>query len=201
MNHAVRAWLRLQAAIWLVLGRHGRASGIFDTLVHRFGCDHALASRAHLHAQAGRLESALADYGALLARRPADARAWFNQGFVLEQLQRWHPALRSFEEAVRLSPKLDRAWYGMALVLIRLRRFDEALQALQRNIELQPMSPHGWHQLARVHLQADRAEEARRIVRHLRAFDPYAAGQLERESGLLAGAGCDPLLQPQGADA
>ena len=84
------------------------------------------ASRAHLHAQAGRHQAALDDYDALLRLNADDARTWFNKGFVLELLGRWDEALAAFRRATELSPELDRAWYGLGLVLIRMQRFDEA---------------------------------------------------------------------------
>ena len=70
-------WFRLQAVVWLLLGQNGKALAVFDDMVERFD-DHtyARASRAHLHAQAGRHAAAMADYQALLARDPNDARTW-----------------------------------------------------------------------------------------------------------------------------
>lgn len=176
--------LRLQAIVYLLFARSNQALKVFDALVR----DHAdrpyaRASRAHLHAQAGRHQAALDDYAVLLHSNPGDARAWFNQGFVLEMMERWDEALLSFRRATELSPKLDRAWYGLGLVLIRLQRFDEAIAALKTNTELQPMSPYGWYQLARVHADVQQPDEAARIIRHLKGFEPKVAAQLERELG------------------
>ncbi len=184
---ALRFWhLRLRAMTCLMFGRTRPALATFDQLVR----DHderpyPRASRAHLHAQAGRHQAALDDYAVLLANNPLDARTWFNQGFVLELMARWDEALHSFGRATELDPKLDRAWYGLGLVLIRLQRFDEAIVALKTNTELQPMSPYGWYQLARVHADARHPDEAARIIRHLKGFEPKVAAQLERELGPL----------------
>ena len=179
-------WLKYKAMVLLVFGRSAMAQGVFDEMVRRFpDKNYPRASRAHLHAQAGRHEAALADYEALLLLQPGDARTWFNKGFVLELLGRWDEALTAFGRATQLSPELDRAWYGQGLVLIRLHRFDEAIVALKRNTELQPMSPHGWYQLARVHIDSKQPEEAVKIIRHLKGFEPKVAAQLERETGLL----------------
>jgi tetratricopeptide (TPR) repeat protein len=176
---------RAQAMGLLLIGRPERALRVFDRMVLRFGDQiYPRASRAHLHAQAGRFEQALADYRALLQSNPNDARTWFNQGFVLELMERWEEALAAFSRAVDIDPKLDRAWYGMGLVLIRLQRLDEAVEALKRNTELQPMSPYGWYQLARVHVDSKRPDEAAKIIRHLKGFEPKVAAQLERETGL-----------------
>ena len=57
---------------------------------------------------------------------------------------------------------------------------------LRRNTELQPMSPYGWYQLARVHIDRQQPDEARKIIRHLKGFEPKVAAQLERETGLAA---------------
>jgi hypothetical protein len=49
------------------------------------------------------------------------------------------------------------------------------------------MSPYGWYQLARVHMDRSEPEETRKIIRHLKGFEPKVAAQLERETGLGAG--------------
>jgi tetratricopeptide (TPR) repeat protein len=188
VNSLIYPWLRFKAMTLLLFGRQQQALAVFDEMVRRFGDrGYPRASRAHLHAQAGRHLAALADYEVLLQQRPGDARTWFNMGFVLEVLGRWDEALAAFVRATELSPELDRAWYGQGLVLIRLQRFDEAVAALKRNTELQPMSPHGWYQLARIHVDRQRPDEAAKIIRHLKGFEPKVAAQLERETGLLVG--------------
>jgi hypothetical protein len=48
------------------------------------------------------------------------------------------------------------------------------------------MSPFGWYQLARVHAKRSEADKARRIIEHLKGFEPKVAAQLERETGLVA---------------
>ncbi len=120
----------------------------------------------------------------LLAHHPKHMAAWFNLGFLSDELGHLPEAEDAFRRALALDAKLDRAWYGLALVLIRQRRFDEAVEALKRNTELQPMSPYGWYQLARVHVDRHEPEEAAKIIRHLRGFEPKVAAQLERETGL-----------------
>ena len=92
---------------------------------------------------------------------------------------------RRFAVRSRSTPRLDRAWYGLGLVLIRLQRYDEAIVALKKNTELQPMSPYGWYQLARVRFDRQEPEETRKIIRHLKGFEPKVAAQLERETGLV----------------
>ena len=182
--------LKLRAMALLVIGRNEAAHEVFDQMVRRWPADaYALASRAHLLTQSRRLPEALADSQRLLSLRPEHAATWFNHGFMLELADRVDDARAAFQRATELGPELDRAWYGLGLVLIRLQRYEEAMAALKRNTELQPMSPYGWYQLARVHVDRHQPEEAVKIIRHLKGFEPKVAAQLERETGLLSGAG------------
>jgi len=138
-DYLSRKW---RAMTWLVLGRNEMALAIFDDMLERWPDDvYALASRAHLHAQAHRLTLAMADSDRLVAVDPNNAHAWFNRGYLMETAERWEDALAAFRRAAELSPQLDRAWYGQGLVLIRLQRYDEAVAALKRNTELQPIEP------------------------------------------------------------
>jgi predicted Zn-dependent protease len=179
-------WLKLSAMGALVFGRVDRAEELFTQMIQRWpGNAYALSSRSHVRAQAGRRAEALADAQALVDAHPRrSAGDWFNLAFLLEANDRLDDAERAFRHALEMDPKLDRAWYGLGLTLIRQQRFDEAVTALKRNTELQPMSPYGWYQLARVHFDRNEPEQARKIIRHLKKFEPKVAAQLERETGL-----------------
>lgn len=178
--------LKLRALLLLVFGRREAALAEFTEMLALVPLDaYGLASRAHLHAQLGQRDAALEDAQALTRNHPQRSAAdWFNLAFLLDESGRFDEAEPAFRRAVTLDPKLDRAWYGLALVLIRMRRPEAAIEALKRNTELQPMSPYGWYQLARVHFDRNETDEARRIIRHLKNFEPKVAAQLERETGL-----------------
>jgi tetratricopeptide (TPR) repeat protein len=180
------ASLKVQAIAWLVLARREAAERCFTEMLARWPDDaYALASRAHARAQRGARAAALEDSTRLVQRHPARSAAdWFNHGYLLEHQGDIAGAEAAFRRAVALDAKLDRAWYGLGLALIRQRRFDEAVEALERNTKLQPMSPYGWYQLARVHMDRREPEQARRIIAHLKGFEPKVAAQLERETGL-----------------
>ncbi len=180
-------WFKWSAMAWLVVGRPKQALVVFDEMLRRWPHDgYALASRSHVRAQLGRRDDAIADLQALVAVQPEGrASYWFNLGYLLEEAGRLPDAEAAFRRALALDPKLDRAWYGLGLVLIRLQRHDEATAALKKNTELQPMSPYGWYQLARVQFERHEPEEARKIIRHLKGFEPKVAAQLERETGLV----------------
>ncbi len=181
-------WSKLRAIVALVFGRRARALELFSQMLERWPGDaYALGSRAHLRAQLGLHEAALADALELTQAHPQRSAAdWFNLAYLLDEAGRPAEAEPAFRQALALDAKLDRAWYGLGLSLIRLQRFDEAIAALKRNTELQPMSPYGWYQLARVQFNCKKPEEARRIIRHLKGFEPKVAAQLERETGLVA---------------
>lgn len=181
-------WLKLSAMGWLVIGRQAQAETVFDEMLRRWPQDaYALASRSHVRAQLGRRSQAIADLQTLVAAQPEGSAAyWFNLAYLLEEAGQYAEAEPVFRRALALDPKLDRAWYGLGLVLIRLQRPDEAVLALKENTKLQPMSPYGWYQLARVQVERSEPEEARKIIRHLKGFEPKVAAQLERETGLVA---------------
>ena len=181
-------WLKVSAMAWLVLGRSKPAETIFDSMLERWPHDgYALSSRSHVRAASGRRIEAIADLQTLLVAQPDRSAAyWFNLAFLLEDAGRFSEAEPAFRRALALDPKLDRAWYGLGLTLIRLQRPEDAVAALKQNTELQPMSPYGWYQLARVQFDRQRPEETKKIIRHLKGFEPKVAAQLERETGLAA---------------
>ena len=180
-----RLVLKLRVMAALAINRRQAALALVDRMLeHQPGDAEALAIRAHVHAQLGRKAAAIEDLRSLLDLHPhLSAAHWFNLAFLLEEQGQLDGAEAAFRKSIEMDPRLDRAWYGLGLVLIRQRRFDEAAQALEKNTKLQPMSPYGWYQLARVHMDRHRPEEARRIVRHLKNFEPKVAAQLEREIG------------------
>ena len=180
--------LRLQAMGCLLMGRDESAEQVFGRMLEHWPDDaYALASRSFVRAQLGRRAAAIDDAQRLVQAHPdRSAGDWFNLGFLLEADGQLDEAVNAFRRAVSLDGKLDRAWYGMGLALVRLGRHDEAVQALRRNTELQPMSPYGWYHLARAHVDGHEPDEARKIIRHLRGFEPRVADQLERETGLAS---------------
>jgi tetratricopeptide (TPR) repeat protein len=180
--------LRWRAIVALLFGRRAAARESFTRMLELWPNDaYALASRSHLLSQQGERDAAIADARTLTQCHPRRSAAdWFNLGYLLDEAGHPERAEPAFRQAIALDAKLDRAWYGLGLALIRLGQLDEAIVALRRNTELQPMSPYGWYQLARVQVDRHEPEEARRIIRHLKGFEPKVAAQLEHETGLAA---------------
>lgn len=174
-----------QALVLLVFGRRQAAMLVFDRMISEFPSqEYAYASKAHILATMGQKTQAIEWLQKLTLLHSSNGHHWFNLGFLQEENADYDGALHSLTQATVHAPELDRAWYGLGLVLIRHHRYDEAITALKRNTQLQPMSPYGWYQLARVHMDRQEPEEARKIIRHLKGFEPKVAAQLERETGI-----------------
>jgi Tfp pilus assembly protein PilF len=183
------AWLlqKYQAMGWLVIGQREAAGKVFEAMLQANPKDtYALASRAQLAVQRGDKTAALKDMQRLCELDSESAHAWYNYGYLLNDCGHVGQAEDMFKKAIDLSPKLDLAWYGLSLVHIHQKRLDEAITTLKKNTELQPMSPYGWYHLARVHVDRKEPDEARKVIAHLRGFEPKVADQLVRETGLVA---------------
>lgn len=178
-------FLRIRAVLLLACGRHDAALARFEQILRLRPLDrHALASRAHLHAQRGSFDEAIESLHLLTQTCPQESSGWFNLGYALQQLGQQGQAGVAFRRAVTIDPRMDRAWYGLALVLMDSRLFEGAADALEKNTALQPMSPHGWFKLAQVRQALGQHDEAFRIALHLRQFEPKVAAQLEKTLGL-----------------
>jgi tetratricopeptide (TPR) repeat protein len=178
-------YIRIQAVLLLALDRSHAALACFDRLLRLRPLDrHALASRAHLHAQQGSFNEAVASLRVFTQTYPQDAAGWFNLGYALQQLGQQGEAGVAFRHALAIDPRMDRAWYGLALVLMDARLYQAAADALEKTTALQPMGPHGWFKLAQVRQALDQPDEALKIVLHLRQFEPTVAAQLERALGM-----------------
>jgi tetratricopeptide (TPR) repeat protein len=179
--------LRVWARVLLRLEQFDSAQAVFDRMTAmRPQDDYPLASKAYVLTITDRKNEAFQLLERLTQTHREVGMHWFNLGFLQEEKGQYESACLSFTKAIELRPDIDRAWYGLGLVLIRLQRFDEAITALKQNTKLQPMSPYGWYQLARVHMDRQEPDEARKIIRHLKRFEPKVAAQLERETGISA---------------
>jgi len=146
-----------------------------------------LGALAHLRAQLGQREAALALLGQVVQVAPDRAAAWFNLAFMRQEGGLHLEALEAFDRALALDDRLDRAWYGKALSLIKLGRVEESIPLLTKNTELQPMSPYGWYQLAHAYHRLGRPDRVEKVIRKLAGFEPKVAQQLERETGVRVG--------------
>ncbi len=191
-------WLRSQAWLALAFGRRARALQHFAVmLVLRPQDRYALASTAHCQAQLQNWPQALAGLQQLCDAWPSDASAWFNQGYVCQQLAGQSSARAAdlhaqaqyaFERALALDAQLDRAWYGLGVSLQALHQLPQAMLAFQKASVLQPMGPYAWYRLAEVQSALGEHAQAAHTVQHLQRFEPRVAAQLAQALGMACSA-------------
>ncbi len=185
MGRLERFVCQWQAKLLLMFGLRERAAQVHRDLLRRAPDDIlALNSLGYAALQSGHPAQAQPYFEKVAQLAPDTSNAHFNLAFANAELGRLDEAEVGFRHAIGIEEKMDRAWYGLGLVLVRQSRFKEALAALSRNTTLQPMSPFGWYQTARVHMELNQPDEARKVIRHLKGFEPKVARQLERETGL-----------------
>jgi tetratricopeptide (TPR) repeat protein len=182
VQHFALAW---KAKILLLFGMQAQANEVFADILRRSPGD-VYAMNSLGYAALLRKDNQLAHsyFAKVRELTPTLSNAQFNFAFTAELLGLLEEAETGFRSALAIEEKMDRAWYGLAVVLVRQGRLPEALVALKRNTTLQPMSPFGWYQLAKVHVDLEQPDEARKVIRHLKGFEPKVAAQLERETGL-----------------
>lgn len=135
------------------------------------------------HAQARNWSDALDAFEAALELDAANADAWFNTGYVREQLADRVGAIAAFRKAIELAPAHDRAWYGLGMAYAGEGRHAEAVEALAEAARLQPMNAVAWYALGMAHHAARNAEPFTEVVRHLHRFDPVMTRRLIQDSG------------------
>jgi len=173
-------WLTLAARAASFVGAHRFETSCWFA-IHRVQPLHpqALSAMAFARAREGRVLAALGWQKRVVRRSPMQAAAWFNLGYLQDQLNQPDQAVTSFARAVELSPTLDTAWYGLGCALRRLGHLTEALDALARNVALQPWSPHGFEEMVHVHAALNHPVEVKRLIDHLGRFEPRVAERLE----------------------
>lgn len=186
---AVNAWYYRQMALWAGLFKRGELELEYWERVRalRPRDTGTLVAIANRRAVQGDKRGAVAVLEHAVQVDAGVAHAWFNLGFLRQELGEHEVACEAFERAVSLDPKLDRAWYGSALSLVKLGRVDDAVAALKKVIALQPMSPYGYYQLAHAWHRLGDTERVVATIRRLAKFEPKVALQLERETGVDAG--------------
>ncbi|MCL4185785.1 MAG: tetratricopeptide repeat protein [Burkholderiaceae bacterium] len=185
----LNAWFYRQMALWAgLLGRRELELEYWERVrALRPRDTDAMAAVATRRAARGDRQGAIAVLEQSIEIDPSKAHAWFNLGFLQQELDDHDAALHAFDRALALDEKLDRAWYGKALSLIRRDRVEDGVAALKKVIELQPFSPYGYYQLAHAYRRLGQTERIVATIRKLAKFEPKIALQLERETGVDAG--------------
>jgi tetratricopeptide (TPR) repeat protein len=144
----------------------------------------ALQARGRVYGNAGRYESALADFDRVLELRPDDHRSLADRGQAYWLMERYDEALADFTRAIDLDPNYDWAIAGRGQTYQAMERYDEALADLNKAIDLDPEASWYEYQLAVAYVQVhdtDSAQTAFRRAIHLGTQDLVANGTtLER---------------------
>jgi tetratricopeptide (TPR) repeat protein len=175
-------WLNRKASVAVLFDRKAAAIDDLRRILALQPRDEVTrAALGNLLAETGDTTGAMAEFQTLVQNNPKNAEAWFNLGFLHDQLDDLKPAEDAFRRAIALRPSIDRAWYGLGLILVREARLEESLDAFRRNIKLQPFSPYGYYQLGMTLHHLGRPQEARKVVEDLKKFEPKYAATLARD--------------------
>jgi tetratricopeptide (TPR) repeat protein len=179
------AWRHyLRGRVFQRLHRTDRALAEYRAaLKHDHRHTRAAHAAAFLLAGAKRWSEARDVLLAMLRLEPRNADAWFNLGYIHEQLGDNTAATEAFRTAVGRDAKLDRAWYGLGLALTRQDRHTEAVPAFEQAAKLQPLNGHIWYQLGLCHHRLHDADKVKSVVQHLDRFDRHMAKKLILDTG------------------
>ncbi|MGE0726213.1 MAG: tetratricopeptide repeat protein, partial [Alphaproteobacteria bacterium] len=126
--------------------------------------------------RAGRVEEAIAEFGAAAALAPSIAAYHVNLGSALQRAGRLAEAIRAFDRSVALLPDLPAAHHNRGNALLAARRADEAVEAQARAAALAPGEARFQYAWALALDRAHRLPEAEARFRAALALDPDHAG-------------------------
>jgi lipoprotein NlpI len=153
----------------------------------------ALAHRAALLEQAGRLDEAEAVHRQLVARRPDLPDSWFNLAVVQRKARRYDAALASYQQALdRGVSQPEEAHLNRGVIYSDgLRRDDLAAAELQAALRLNPNYVPALLNLANLQEDLGNAAEALALYERLLAIDPLCHSALARHANLRCAKGPD----------
>jgi len=122
-------------------------------------------------------------FAAVLQLVPENTRAWYNFGYVCDQLGHHSEAAAAFERATKQDPKLDLAWFGLGRMRTALGQERAAVEAFERAAELQPMNGAVWYELGMAWHRAHEPDRVRAVVDHLNRYQRHHAHKLIVDAG------------------
>ena len=135
-------------------------------------------------------QGAEADFTSLLARDPADAKAWFFRGVARTSLRQYDAAEADFAEAVARGCDEAQLHERRAYVNVRRGRMDLARLAIERATQAAPEAPSNLARQADWHLAEGRSAEAVVMYRQALQLETSVERHFELALALLrAGAG------------
>ena len=110
--------------------------------------------------RAGDLDTAAADFAAIVKQQPAFAEAHFNLGLVTEEQGNQDAAIASFQKALAIKPHLHGANLFLGIAEFRLNHLEKAHIAVAKETAAYPKDASAWMWLGVVSLAQDRPEAA-----------------------------------------
>lgn len=148
-------------------------------------------SQAHVAANSGDLEKALAVLISARKLSPDDADLQFDFGMVALRMSLFPDAVDAFKQTLRLRPDDASALYGLGRAQIALAKFDDAEQSFAHYIQLRPNDASGHYAWGFVLQALQRTVEARDEYEKSIAIQPqqtesyYQLGVIELDTGDL----------------
>jgi Flp pilus assembly protein TadD len=107
-----------------------------------------------------------------LQHDPANAAAYCNLGYILQDRGRLDDAVKYYRTAVQLNPELFEAHINLGNALREMGQFDEAISYYQKALELDPGAPGAYINLGVTFQKAGRPAEAAVYCRRAAEIDP-----------------------------
>ena len=115
-----------EQALWLLWSRSGDAA-----------TDQLLAAGIE-QMQAGRLEEAIATFGAVIRRKPAFAEGWNKRATAYYLAGDYDRSLRDCAEVLKRNPSHFGALSGYGQIYVRLEEYDKAIAWWRRALQVNP---------------------------------------------------------------
>ena len=81
-------------------------------------------------------------YRKTIELNPADPKAYYNLGNLLDSLKRYDEAEVAYRKAIELNPSYNNAYNNLIILLRLLERAEEAIPLLEKMIEISPKDFH-----------------------------------------------------------
>ena len=116
-----------------------QALDLIDTLSTDYPNESLLFNiRGACYASLGQLDIAVQSYEKALSIKPDYAKAHYNLGGALQELDKLHDSAKSYENAIALEPENAQAHNNLAIVLRELDQLEEAEVSCRKAIVLDP---------------------------------------------------------------
>lgn len=165
--------LRIQAAIYQMIGQSGKARELFDAILARRDVPWARVGLVKLELHDGKLEPARDALEQLVAEHPNCLEAYDVLAHTYQRIGAWPDAQRVLEQAVRLSPNSARRQTALGDSALRCEDLDGAQAAYQKALHLSSQTAlkvaAPYLGLARVYTAQKKSDEALKLLSRLAA--------------------------------